>query len=93
MEMRFPVSYLKRDFHHRIQAGNSLFCEITVGIKHETVKPSRECGFVRQELNATSILIGAGLPKSRPVAGWLPPLQANRDTWGRLTQGRVQNVS
>src|SRR4029077_20902917 len=57
VKMRFAISYLERNLHHRIQCGDVLCGMVAPGVEAQTIDTRREFLAFRQQLCAPAIMI------------------------------------
>src|SRR5580693_371454 len=92
VKVRFSITRLERDFHHRMQCVDVLQRIVTPGVKTQPIDSRGEIFSFRQQLSTPAILIGTRRGQQPPICGWVLFLQSYRHVLGRLAKNDVQNV-
>src|SRR5258708_30386731 len=92
VKIRFTLPYLDRYVYHRIERVNLVQRVIAPNIEDQPIKAWGEFVAFGQQLRRAAVLIGAGRAQQPPIAGSVPPLQADWNIGGRSTKNKIQNV-
>src|SRR3989440_2819300 len=92
VQVRFTAANSKRDLHNRVQSFHAASGEVARDVKRQAMRSFRERCTFRQQLAASSVLIGLRRSNQHPFAGRFLTLQAHRHTRSGFALGRIQNV-
>src|SRR6266576_3614961 len=93
VQVRVTAANLKRDLHNRIQTFHAASGEVARDVKRQAMRSFRESCTFRQQLAASSVLIGLRGSNQHPFAGRNLTFQAHRHTRSGFALCRIQNVS
>src|SRR5579864_2206297 len=92
MNLRFPVTYVKRHLDDWIQAFRLQPFEVTCGVEDQTIYASGEI-VAGEKLGTTAVTVGARGIQRLPVAGRLAPFQLHRHVASGFAPCQIEDVS